>query len=36
MATVKHNIGAQLKLTVEKVVEIKGRKTYIVRYLDCL
>lgn len=36
MATVKHNIGTQLKLTVEKVVEIKGRKAYIVRYLDCL
>lgn len=36
MTTVKHNIGTQLKLTVEKVVEIKGRKTYIVRYLDCL
>lgn len=35
MATVKHNIGTQLKLTVEKVVEIKGRKAYIVRYLDC-
>ena len=32
MGTVKHNIGAQIKLPVEKVVTIKGRKTYIVRY----
>lgn len=36
MKPIKHNIGAQLKLPVERVVAIKGRKTYIVRYLDCL
>lgn len=36
MRTIKHNIGAQLKLSVERVVTIKGRKSYIVRYEDCL
>lgn len=32
METVRHNIGAQLKLPVDRVVAIKGRKTYIVKY----
>jgi hypothetical protein len=32
MNVIKHNIGAQLKLPVERVVTIKGRKAYIVRY----
>ena len=36
MKPIKHNIGAQLKLPVERVVAIKGRKTYIVRYEDSL
>lgn len=36
MRNIKHNIGAQLKLPVERVVAIKGRKTYIVRYEDML
>ena len=36
MLTIKHNIGAQLKLPVERVVTIKGRKSYIVRYEDAL
>ena len=36
MKLIKHNIGAQLKLPVERVVAIKGRKTYIVRYEDAL
>jgi len=36
MKAIKHNIGAQLKLPVERVVTIKGRKTYIVRYEDAL
>lgn len=32
MQLVKHNIGAQIRLPVEKIVTIKGRQTYIVRY----
>lgn len=36
MRNIRHNIGAQLKLPVERVVAIKGRKTYIVRYEDSL
>ena len=36
MKVIKHNIGAQLKLPVERVVTIKGRKSYIVRYEDSL
>ena len=36
MNTIKHNIGAQLKLPVERVVTVKGRKSYIVRYEDAL
>lgn len=36
MKVVKHNIGAHIKLPVDKVVTIKGRKTYIVRYEDSL
>lgn len=32
METVRHNIGAQLKLPVDRVVTIKGRKNYIVKY----
>ena len=36
MLTVKHNIGTQLKLPVERVVTTKGRKSYVVRYEDSL
>lgn len=32
METIKHNIGAQVKLPVDRVVTIKGRKAYIVKY----
>ena len=36
MQIIKHNIGAQLKLPVERIVAIKGRKTYIIRYEDAV
>lgn len=34
--TLKHNIGARLKLPVQSVVSVKGRKSYVVRYGDTL
>lgn len=36
MKTIKHNIGTQLELPIEKIVSIKGRPTYIVKYGEFL
>jgi len=36
MQAIKHNIGARVKLPVQSVVTVKGKKSYVVRYGDIL
>lgn len=36
MGTVKHNIGTRLKLNVDRIVTVKGKQSYVVRYGNSL
>lgn len=36
MGTVKHNVGSRLKLNVDRIVTVKGKQSYVVRYGNSL